>query len=44
MKTAISLDDGLVAEADAAAMDLGLSRSGLNAEALRGAKSVSRLN
>jgi metal-responsive CopG/Arc/MetJ family transcriptional regulator len=35
MKTAISLEDELMVEADAAARDLGLSRSGLVAEALR---------
>ena len=35
MKTAISMDDSLMEQADAAARDLGLSRSGLIAEALR---------
>ena len=35
MKTAISMDDALMAQADEAARDLGLSRSGLIAEALR---------
>jgi len=35
MKTAISVDDSLMEEADAAARHLGLSRSGLIAEALR---------
>jgi metal-responsive CopG/Arc/MetJ family transcriptional regulator len=35
MKTAISMDDSLMQQADAAARDLGLSRSGLIAEALR---------
>ncbi len=35
MKTAISLDDSLMEKADEAARDLGLSRSGLIAEALR---------
>jgi metal-responsive CopG/Arc/MetJ family transcriptional regulator len=35
MKTAISVDDGLMEQADGAARDLGLSRSGLIAEALR---------
>jgi predicted transcriptional regulator len=36
MKTAISVDDSLMEQADEAARDLGLSRSGLIAEALRG--------
>ncbi len=36
MKTAISVDDELMREADEAARDLGLSRSGLVAVALRG--------
>ncbi len=35
MKTAISVDDVLMDEADQAARDLGLSRSALIAEALR---------
>jgi len=35
MKTAISVDDTLMRHADQAARDLGLSRSGLVAEALR---------
>ena len=35
MKTAISVDDSLMAQADDAARDLGLSRSALIAEALR---------
>lgn len=35
MKTAISVDDALMEEADAAARDLGLSRSRLIADALR---------
>ena len=35
MKTAISVDDTLMEQADEAARDLGLSRSGLIAEALR---------
>ena len=35
MKTAVSLDDALMEQADQAARDLGLSRSGLVAEALR---------
>ena len=35
MKTAISMDDALMEQADRAARDLGLSRSGLIAEALR---------
>jgi metal-responsive CopG/Arc/MetJ family transcriptional regulator len=35
MKTAISVDDSLMKEADEAARDLGLSRSGLIAQALR---------
>jgi metal-responsive CopG/Arc/MetJ family transcriptional regulator len=35
MKTAISVDDALMEQADAAARDLGLSRSRLIAEALR---------
>ena len=35
MKTAISVDDTLMQEADAAARDLGISRSGLIANALR---------
>ena len=35
MKTAISMDDSLMEQADEAARDLGLSRSGLIAEALR---------
>jgi metal-responsive CopG/Arc/MetJ family transcriptional regulator len=35
MKTAISVDDALMEEADEAARDLGLSRSGLIADALR---------
>ncbi len=35
MKTAISVDDSLMKEADDAARDLGLSRSGLIADALR---------
>ncbi|MDZ4802460.1 MAG: ribbon-helix-helix protein, CopG family [Bryobacteraceae bacterium] len=35
MKTAISVDDALMDEADQAARDLGLSRSALIAEALR---------
>ncbi len=35
MKTAISLEDSLMEETDAVAHDLGLSRSGLIAEALR---------
>lgn len=35
MKTAISVDDSLMEQADKAARDLGLSRSGLIAEALR---------
>ena len=35
LKTVISVEDSLVEEADAAARDLGLSRSGLVAEALR---------
>ena len=34
MKTAISVEDSLMEQADAAARDLGLSRSGLIAEAL----------
>lgn len=36
MKTAISIDDALMEQADAAARELGMSRSGLVAEALRG--------
>jgi metal-responsive CopG/Arc/MetJ family transcriptional regulator len=35
MKTAISVEDGLMEEADEAARDLGLSRSALIAAALR---------
>jgi metal-responsive CopG/Arc/MetJ family transcriptional regulator len=35
MKTAISVDDSLMEQADAAARELGLSRSALIAEALR---------
>jgi metal-responsive CopG/Arc/MetJ family transcriptional regulator len=35
MKTAISMDDSLMAQADEAARDLGWSRSALIAEALR---------
>ena len=35
MKTAISVEDSLMEQADKAARDLGLSRSGLIAEALR---------
>lgn len=35
MKTAISVEDSLMEQADKAALDLGLSRSGLIAEALR---------
>ena len=35
MKTAISVDDALMEQADAVARDLGLSRSGLIADALR---------
>ena len=35
MKTAISVDDALMEQADEAARDLGLSRSGLIADALR---------
>jgi metal-responsive CopG/Arc/MetJ family transcriptional regulator len=35
MKTAISVDDALLKQADDAARDLGLSRSGLISEALR---------
>ena len=35
MKTAISIDDSLMEQADNAARELGLSRSGLIAEALR---------
>ena len=35
MKTAISVEDSLMERADEAARDLGLSRSGLIAEALR---------
>jgi metal-responsive CopG/Arc/MetJ family transcriptional regulator len=35
MKTAISMDDSLMEQADQAARDLGLSRSGLITEALR---------
>ena len=35
MKTAISVDDSLMEQADEAARDLGLSRSGLIADALR---------
>jgi len=35
MKTAISVDDALMQQADQAARDLGLSRSGLVAYALR---------
>jgi metal-responsive CopG/Arc/MetJ family transcriptional regulator len=35
MKTAISLQDSLMQQTDAAAKDLGLTRSGLIAEALR---------
>jgi metal-responsive CopG/Arc/MetJ family transcriptional regulator len=35
MKTAISVEDALMKQADDAARDLGLSRSGLIAEALR---------
>lgn len=35
MKTAISVDDGLMEKADQAASELGLSRSALVAEALR---------
>jgi metal-responsive CopG/Arc/MetJ family transcriptional regulator len=35
MKTAISVDDSLMEQADKAARDLGLSRSGLVSEALR---------
>jgi metal-responsive CopG/Arc/MetJ family transcriptional regulator len=35
MKTAISVEDVLIEQADDAARDLGLSRSGLIAEALR---------
>jgi predicted transcriptional regulator len=51
MKTAISVDDELMEQTDAAARDLGLSRSGLIAEALRGylrqraqARTTERLN
>jgi metal-responsive CopG/Arc/MetJ family transcriptional regulator len=36
MRTAISIDDALMEQADAAARELGMSRSGLVAEALRG--------
>lgn len=36
MKTAISVEDSLMEQADSAARELGLSRSGLIAEALRG--------
>lgn len=36
MKTAISIDDALMEQADAVARELGVSRSGLVAEALRG--------
>ena len=35
MKTAISMEDSLMVQADEAARDLGLSRSGLIAEAVR---------
>ncbi len=35
MKTAISVEDSLMQQADEAARDLGLSRSGLIADALR---------
>ncbi len=35
MKTAVSVDDALMEQADKAARDLGLSRSALVAEALR---------
>ena len=35
MKTAISVEDSLMKQADQAARDLGLSRSGLIADALR---------
>jgi predicted transcriptional regulator len=35
MKTAISVEDSLLEQADKAARDLGLSRSGLIAQALR---------
>lgn len=35
MKTAISVEDSLMEQADKAAHDLGMSRSGLIAEALR---------
>ena len=35
MKTAISVDDSLMEQADEAARDLGMSRSGLISEALR---------
>jgi metal-responsive CopG/Arc/MetJ family transcriptional regulator len=35
MKTAVSVDDALMEQADQAARDLGLSRSALVAEALR---------
>lgn len=51
MKTAISVEDSLMQEADGVARELGLSRSGLIAEALRdflkqrrGAKITERLN
>ncbi len=36
MKTAVSIDDTLMERADAVAQELGMSRSGLVAEALRG--------
>lgn len=36
MKTAISVEDELMEQTDAAARELGLTRSGLVAEALRG--------
>ena len=36
MKTAISVEDSLMEQADTAARELGLSRSGLISEALRG--------
>ncbi len=35
MKTAISMEDSLMEQADAAARDLGMTRSGLIAEAVR---------
>ncbi len=35
MKTAVSIDDSLMEQADRAARDLGLSRSGFIAEAMR---------